>query len=109
MVSRYDKTFIITMLRRNRRRRDATLNPPAGSLGWIAPPPATGAINVDHPASWENGEAPYYVRITSEDVIILENKNASSPVILNTDTVGRYDWLIVSADGQRLVGTTFIS
>ena len=38
MAFRPDRKFIIHMMQRNRRRRDATLNPPDGVLGWVTPP-----------------------------------------------------------------------
>lgn len=109
MVSRQDRAFVIHMMQRNRRRRDATLNPPDGRLGWINPPPATGATNVEYTAVWQNGKAPYHVHIYRGQDLIKEQHSSATSAILGSDSAGRYEWKITSSDGQTLVGTTIIS
>lgn len=109
MAFRPDRKFIIHMMQRNRRRRDATLNPPDGVLGWVTPPPATGATNVDYSVSWQNGAEPYNVQISKDGGVVKEQHSSASSFTLNVDTAGRYEWLLISGDGQRLVGTTIIS
>ena len=109
MVSRQDRAFVIHMMQRNRRRRDATLNPPDGRLGWVNPPPADGVTNVEYSAAWQNGKAPYNVRVYKDDLLIKEQHSSATTMTLNVDSAGRYEWKLTSSDGQTLVGTTIIS
>lgn len=109
MVFRTDKKFLFHMMQRNRRRRDATLNPVSGVLGWVTPPPSTGVIDTGYAMTWQNGQTPYVVQVFKDKKLVSHNQFDLQTFTINKSSAARYDIKIISADGQILNGTIDIA
>lgn len=109
MVFRTDKKFLFHMMQRNRRRRDATLNPVSGVLGWVTPPPSTGVVDTGYAMTWQNGQTPYVVQVFKDKKLVSQNQFDLQAFTINKSSAARYDIKIISADGQILNGTIDIA
>ena len=109
MAFRTDKKFLFHMMQRNRRRRDATLNPVSGVLGWVTPPPSTGVVDTDYVTTWQNGQTPYVVQVFKDKELVSQNQFDLQTFTINKSSAARYDIKIISADGQILNGTIDIA
>ena len=109
MVFRTDKKFMFHMMQRNRRRRDATLNPVSGVLGWVTPPPSTGVVDTDYVMTWQNGQTPYVVQVFKDKELVSQNQFDLQTFTINKSSAARYDIKIISADGQILNATIDIA
>ena len=109
MVFRTDKKFLFHMMQRNRRRRDATLNPVSGVLGWVTPPQSTGVVDTGYAMTWQNGQTPYVVQVFKDKKLVSQNQFDLQTFTINKSSAARYDIKIISADGQILNGTIDIA
>ena len=109
MAFRMDRKFLALMMQRNRRRRDATLNPVSGVLGWVTPPPPTGIIDTDYAMTWQNGQTPYVVQVFKDKELVSQNQFDLQTFTINKSSAARYDIKIISADGQTLNATIDIA
>ena len=109
MVFRTDKKFLFHMMQRNRRRRDATLNPVSGVLGWVTPPQSTGVVDTGYAMTWQNGQTPYVVQVFKDKKLVSQNQFDLQTFTINESSAERYDIKIISADGQILNGTIDIA
>ncbi|EPI8782466.1 hypothetical protein ACTA6D_003903 [Escherichia coli] len=109
MAFRTDKKFLFHMMQRNRRRRDATLNPVSGVLGWVTPPQSTGVVDTGYAMTWQNGQIPYVVQVFKDKKLVSQNQSDLQTFTINKSSAARYDIKIISADGQILNGTIDIA